>query len=457
MKVTSLKEAQAYLESYIRPSVFERVEEDSHLKDPLDRMRALLRLLRNPEKEFKSVQVSGTSGKGSTTYLLANILVKAGYKTGFATSPHLQSINERMQVNMRKISDDALVSLVNELIPAIDALKKLPEGEPSYFELLTALSFMHFAHEKVDIAVVEVGLEGKYDATNVLNPLVVILTNISKDHTDMLGTTEEEIANEAFSIVRKNEEGGAPIVVTGVKQEAFREVLLEKGALLNTKVKILGRDFMYLLQERTTSGITFTFSEDEINVSGLEVRLRGEYQVINACLALAACNSLGNFDFTISSEAIREGLGTAFFPGRFEVITNGEQTIILDGAHNEAKMKAFLQALQEYYPQEEKIFVVGFKKNKDTSTMIKELFTVPRSAFMFTEFSKSGDYLRSNSMSLSDLKGQVEEVNPQKEVQYLASVTDAFTQAQKTGKKLIIVTGSLYLVGEMREYLFPTE
>lgn len=457
MKINSLKEAQAYLESYIRPSVFERVEEDSHLKDPLDRMRALLRLLGNPERKFKSVQVSGTSGKGSTTYLLANILVKAGYKTGFATSPHLQTITERMQVNMRKIPSDNLVALVQELIPAIDALKKLPEGEPSYFELLTALSFMHFAKEKVDIAVVEVGLEGKYDATNVLDPLVVILTNISKDHTDMLGTTEEEIANEAFSIVRKNEEGGVPVVVTGVKQDAFLEVLIEKGASLNTKVKILGRDFTYSLQERTKSGIIFTFSQNGTNMSDLEVRLRGEYQVTNACLALATCNSLKSHGFTISSEAIREGLGTAFFPGRFEVITNGVQQVILDGAHNEAKMKAFLKALQEYFPEEEKIFIIGFKKNKDTSTMIKELFMVPHSAFMFTEFSKSGDYLRSNSIALADLKEQVEEVDSSREVSYEESVPEAFTQARKTGKKLIVVTGSLYLVGEMREYLFPTE
>jgi dihydrofolate synthase/folylpolyglutamate synthase len=457
MKVTSLQEAQAYLESYIRPSVFERVQEDSHLKDPLDRMRVLLRLLGNPEKKFKSVQVSGTSGKGSTTYLLANILGKAGYKTGFASSPHLQNINERMQINMRKISNDTLVSLVNELIPAIDSLKKLPEGEPSYFELLTALAFMYFAHEKVDIAIIEVGLEGKYDATNVLDPLVVILTNISKDHTDMLGNTEHEIAKEAFSIIRKNEKGEVPVVITGVKQEELQRVLREKVDSFGAILKIVGKDFAYTIQERTKSGIMFTFSEGKKYFSSLEVRLRGEYQVENASLALAACNELKNFGFTITEAAIREGLTTAFFPGRFEVITNGDQTIILDGAHNEAKMSAFLHALQAYYPKEEKVFIVGFKKNKDTGSMIKELFAIDGADFIFTEFSKSGDYLRSNSMSLADLRSQIESVNPREEVKYLENVPNAFIEAQKRGKKLIIVTGSLYLVGEMREHLFPTE
>lgn len=457
MKVTTLHEAQSYLESYIRPSVFERVQEDSHLKDPLDRMRVLLRLLGNPEKKFKSVQVSGTSGKGSTAYLLANIIGKVGYKTGFATSPHLQSINERMQITMRKISDDALISLVNELIPQVEAIKKMPEGEPSYFELLTALAFMHFAHEKVDIAVVEVGLEGKYDATNVLEPLVVILTNISKDHTDMLGTTEGEIAEEAFSIMRKNERGETPLVITGVKQDFLRKKLLKKAVSLHEDVKILGRDFTYSLQKKTKNGAKFMFSEEGVSLSDLEVRLRGEYQVENASLALAACISLERVGFTIPEEAKRQGLSTAFFPGRFEVIVSGKQLIILDGAHNEAKMKAFLQALQAYYPHQKKVFIVGFKRNKDTASMIRELFAIDNAKFIFTEFSNTGDYLRSNSMSLDQLRSSSEEAGSQREIEYIASVPDAFAKAQVSNKELIIVTGSLYLVGEMREYLFPTE
>jgi len=455
--VTTINQAQEYLETYIRPSVFERAPEDSHLKDPLDRMRALLKILGNPEKKFKSVQVSGTSGKGSTAYLLANILGKAGYKTGFASSPHLQRINERMQIDMRKISNENLVILVNELIPAIEALKKLPEGEPSYFELLTALSFMHFAKEEVDIAVIEVGLEGKYDATNVLDPLVVILTNISKDHTDMLGSTELEIAQEAFSIVRKNDGGKIPAIITGVAQEELLEILRGRANSLNTQIKKLGRDFSYTVHELLNNGVRFNYIEGEIQYEDLEVRLRGEYQAANSSLAIATSRFLCKLGFSISEQHIREGLSSAFFPGRFEVIRSGKQIIILDGAHNEAKMKAFLHALYEYYPDEEKVLIVGFKRNKDTETMIRELFELLNTEFIFTEFNKTGDYARSNSMNLAELRSHVEKIDSKKKIKYVESVSEAFVLAQESGKELIVITGSLYLIGEIREYLFPTE
>jgi len=457
MKLTSFKETQEYLESFIRPSVFERIKEDSHMIDPLDRMRVLLSLLGDPQKEFKSVQVSGTSGKGSTAYLLANILEKAGYKTGLATSPHLQSINERMQIDMRKISNEDLIGLVESLIPAIEKIKKLPEGEPSYFELLTAMAFMYFAQKQVDIAVVEVGLEGKYDATNVLDPLVIILTNISRDHVELLGNNEEEIANEAFSIIRKNEIGDTPIIVTGVDQGKLKDLILIKANSIQADLKILGRDFTSSQPERTKSGTRFSYLEGEKRLADLEVRLRGGYQMVNASLAIASAQALGKQGFNITDSALRNGLSTAFFPGRFEVIISSKQIVILDGAHNEAKMKAFLQALHDYYPTEEKVFIVGFKRNKDIETMLRELLNKPDYEFIFTEFSKTGDYARSSSLSLSELKTNVESIGSRAEVFYQPNVQGAFTEAKNSTKKIIVVTGSLYLVGEMRELIFPTE
>jgi len=273
----------------------------------------------------------------------------------------------------------------------------------------------------------------------------------------MLGNTEREIAQEAFSIVRNNEESRAPVIITAVEQKELLEILRDKASSLNTKIKSLGHDFSYTLHKLSKNGVRFDFFEGETRYLDLEVRLRGGYQAVNSSLAIEACRSLHEVGFVISEQHIRDGLSSAFFPGRFEVITNGEQIIILDGAHNEAKMKAFLHALEEYYPDEEKVLIVGFKRNKDTDTMIKELFSIIHAEFIFTEFNKTGDYLRSNSMRLAELRSHVEQVDPKRKIEYLETVSDAFVKAQESGKELIIVTGSLYLVGEMRELIFPTE
>lgn len=449
----TIKEAQEYLESFIRPTVFERAREDSHLQDPLDRMRVLLHLLGDPQKQFKSVQVSGTSGKGSTAYLLANILIKAGYKTGFATSPHLQRISERMQINMEEISDNGLLKLVGQLIPVNEKMKNLPVGEPSYFELLTALAFMHFAEQRVDIAVVEVGLEGKYDATNVLDPLVVILTNISQDHTELLGDTEEAIAGEAFSIVRKNLQGTAPKVITGIQQQSLLEILDLQAKECGAEVKVQGDDFSYHITSRTQTGVCFIFSQDLRNFEDLEVHLRGTYQVSNASLAIAAVLALKTSSFEVSVENIRQGLLTASFPGRFEVIAYKDKTIVLDGAHNNAKMNAFLQALTDYYPDQTKTFIIGFKKNKDVKPMLKNLFAQKGNSYIFTQFHKTGDYARSSTMELDDLKENVISLDNARRYSFQDTVPHAFKEAISTPSVLLVVTGSLYLVGEMRDIL----
>ncbi|MEK7605673.1 MAG: Mur ligase family protein [Patescibacteria group bacterium] len=449
----TLKEAQEYLESFIRPTVFERVKEDSHLKDPLDRMRVLLHLLGDPQKEFKSVQVSGTSGKGSTAYLLANILTKAGYKTGFATSPHLQRISERMQINMQEIPDHGLLELVHELVSVNEQMKNLPEGEPSYFELLTALAFMHFAKEKVDIAVVEVGLEGKYDATNVLDPLVVILTNISQDHTELLGDTEEAIAGEAFSIVRKNLQRTAPKVITGIQQQSLLKILDRQAKECDAEVKVQGRDFFFHITARTQTGVCFAFAKDSLIIEDLEVHLRGAYQVSNASLAISAVFALKEIGLDLSVENIRQGLLTASFPGRFEVISYKDKTIVLDGAHNNAKMNAFLQALSDYYPDQTKTFIIGFKKNKDIKPMLKNLFAQKGNSYIFTQFHKTGDYVRSSTMELDELKENVIALDNAQNYSFQDTVPHAFKEAISTPSDLLVVTGSLYLVGEMRDLL----
>lgn len=457
MKLRSFQDANKFLESFIKPTVFERIEENSRLGDPLDRMRVLLQLLDNPEKKFKSVQVSGTSGKGSTAYLISCILEKSGYKTGLATSPHLQSITERMQINMRKISEQDLINLVNKLSPVIQKMQLLPVGEPSYFELVTALSFMHFAYEKVDIAIVEVGLEGKYDATNVLEPLMVVITNISKDHTELLGSTEVEIAHEALSIVHNNEAGSRPAVVTGIKQKEILAQLSARADQDSLAVKVIGRDFDFMLKNRTQQGSIFDFKGEKLLLDKLDLRLRGGYQVVNASLAIAASESLVEFGFKITGKSVREALKTAFFPGRFEVIKSDNKFIILDGAHNEAKMKAFLKALSEYFPHEKKTFIVGFKTNKDVLVMLTELFKEDKADFIFTQFHRSGGYAGSFSMAIANLHQCIKQINKAHDYRFTDDIQQALDKTLRTHSEIVVVTGSLYLVGEVREYLLPIE
>lgn len=448
----SINQAQEYFESFIRPTVFERIVEDSHMEDPLDRMRILLTLMGNPEKKFKSVQVSGTSGKGSTSYLIANILTKAGYKTGLTISPHLERINERIQIDMQPIADSEFLLLANRIQPYLEQMRVLPIGEPSYFETLVALAFEYFAKQNVDIAIVEVGLEGKYDGTNVLDPLAVVITNISKDHTELLGNTVEEIASEALSIIKKGE-GGVPAVVTGATQPNILSILIKKAKRIKAEVIVLGKDIGFTIVRQTPTGTIFHYHDQNTEIRDLFVSMRGQYQVSNACLAIGVIMQLKKQGFPVSDEHIRNGLAHAFFPGRFELIPFKKKLFVLDGAHNDEKMRSFLKALREYYPSQKVIFILGFKKRKDIHSIMSH-FKHEKGSWIVTQFHKTADYSRSVSMTLEELRETMHDTG---RIIYQPTVPEAIAYALKQKEEIVVVTGSLYLVGEVRSLLSPKE
>jgi dihydrofolate synthase/folylpolyglutamate synthase len=344
MGIKTYLEARAYLEELIKPIPYKKVEDTLTSYNPLDRMRTLLALFNNPEKKFTSVQVSGTSGKGSTAYLLSHMLTAAGYKTGFTLSPHLLNITERFQINEQNIPEKVFISLVNELVPVVMKMKKMEVGEPTYFEALMALTFLYFAHEQVDIAVIEVGLEGRYDGTNTLDPLVFILTNISLDHIEYLGDTEGKIAREAMGAIeskkleersQKREVTKTPIVITGVEQKDVRQIVKDVCDKQQVPLLLFGKQFSSQIKQVTDEGVVFEYDREDFYLHDLFVSLVGEYQAINATLALEAVFALKQFGFTVTEETIRESLKTAHFPGRFErilitsqhVIDNGERII----------------------------------------------------------------------------------------------------------------------------------
>ncbi len=467
MGIQTYSEARAYLEELIKPIPYKKVEDTLTSYNPLDRMRTLLALFNNPEKKFTSVQVSGTSGKGSTAYLLSHMLTAAGYKTGFTLSPHLLSITERFQINEQNIPEKVFISLVNELVPVVMKMKKMEVGEPTYFEALMALTFLHFAHEQVDIAVIEVGLEGRFDGTNTLDPLVFILTNISLDHVEFLGDTEEKIAREAIGAVEgkvqtsslKLLEKNVPVVITGVTQPSVQQIVRDVCDNETLRVRMLGHEFLYRVKKVTDGEVIFDFRSDEVHMDDLSLSLTGEYQASNATLALEAVCALKEYGFSVSDEIVRNALKTAHFSGRFEknnyTLNANTYTLILDGAHNPAKIDAFVRSLQKIYPQEKYIVIFGCKKHKDITQMLTILAPVV-DTLIVTRYYTTTDAAKNSSMTVSDVLSQVAETEVFNHVLSAETIHDAFVIATETCKQnnmKIIVTGSLYLVGEMKQEL----
>lgn len=488
MKITTYTQARTYLENFISFTIYQRSDANRILKDPLERMRVLLSLLDNPQEKFKSILIGGTSGKGSTAYLTSHILRTAGYKTGLFIKPHLHKINERIQLNGLAIDDKQLVTLLNKVIPAVNQMETMRAGQPSYFEILVAMAFLYFAQEKVDIAVVEVGMGGEYDATNTLYPLISVITNVSLDHTEFLGDTVEKIAKTKAEIIKKvkSEERRVKskklIVITAAKQESVKKIIEDRSKKVDATLYQLGKDFHYQIKKTDIHGSVFTFSEKGYK-SEFHISLIGDYQVENASLALEIVFNLVQFGFPLSDLSIQNALQTASFPGRFEIINyklKNSSTLlafhfrlILDGAHNPEKMYSFLKSLRTLFPQQKKIFVVAFKKSKDITAMLKEIIPVA-DYLILTEFHATTDMAKNESMKISNisrrggiprLRGQYSISNTKTKNKIIIdsdkNSKNAFEKALEIAKKepgaIIIVTGSLYLVGEVRSILIKVD
>jgi dihydrofolate synthase/folylpolyglutamate synthase len=419
-----------------------RFSKDINMK--LERIIHLLDLLGNPHNAFPSIHITGTSGKGSTSTMAASLLTAAGYRTGLHLSPHLQIMNERYQVNNQMVATSRLAEIYETIKPAIERVaKENPFGKPSYFEAQVALAFCLFQQEKVDVAVIEVGLGGTLDATNVLQSQVAVLTSIGLDHTEILGNTIELIAQDKAGIIKANQ-----IVISGLTQSSTQSIVAERCEDQGAILWQLGKTFTCELEEDDE---TFKVAFPDKIYEGLRLNMQGPFQIMNASCAIGAVHA---FTHGISESVARDGLKQAVLPGRMECAQQNP-TVILDGAHNSDKIRAAADAIDKLYANKRRILVLSLKADKAYHDILPYLLT-SGSVLIVTAFRVKGLWEPLNPETLAQAAS---EIMPNLDIRIEPDPTQAIKQAlsEATPDDLVWVTGSLYLVGDVREYWYPSD
>lgn len=334
----------------------------------LNRMREFVSRLGNPQESFKSIHIAGSKGKGSTSAFCAAALEEAGYNVGLYTSPHLKDFEERIQINRQPISRADLVALVEEIKPHVTAVPRL-----TTFEITTGLGFLYFAHQKIDVAVIEVGLGGRLDATNVLLPNVAVITALYLDHTSILGESLEEIAAEKAGIIKPS----VPVVLAPQKPEA-RRVVEEIAKRRSASLTQVGEDYVYERQSASLAGQTFHIAPSLTKLAesptALSTQLLGAFQIENAATAYAALQVARENGILIAQESIKKGFTKATWGARFEVIQK-KPPVILDSAHNPAAISKLLEAVKEFFGEKPIILVFGVSADKKLLGMFTNLLS----------------------------------------------------------------------------------
>jgi len=424
------------------------------IKLGLTNISILLRELGNPQSGLPAVHIAGSNGKGSTAAFLTSILRQGGWRVGLYTSPHLIDFTERIQVNGQSIPVSRVVELtehirstVDKLIsrgeidftPAQGPLAKEVDLEKAYitfFEFTTAMAFLYFREKGVDIAVIETGLGGRLDATNVIDPLISLITSISLEHKQYLGRTLRQIAWEKAGIIKPQRP-----VFTSAHQTKVLEVLRQRCAELNSPFYIWRKDF----QARKRGPGVIDFRGRKNFWPNLTLGLWGSHQIVNASLALVAAEALSELGYSLAEEHIRKGVRQVKWPGRLEIVGENPR-VLLDGAHNPAGTKVLKKALQEGFPRQRLILVLGIMGDKDIRQMMANL--VPLADFLILTKPKL-----ERSASLEVLKKEAAIFG--KNMTEIPDVAEALERALAIAedKDLILVSGSLFTVGEARAHL----
>ncbi len=415
------------------------------IKPSLDRITRLCDKLGNPQLSYPSIHITGTNGKTSTARMISSILEAMGKRTARYTSPHLQSVTERICVNGIPISTGDFARYMEMIIPSVEETNR-ETGDPlSYFEISTALAFLYFASRKVDVAVVEVGMGGRWDATNLVDSRVSVITNLGYDHVEELGPSLEDIAREKVGIIKPGN-----IVVSGISEQGLMEIVEKACREKGCPLKLLGRDFEVLYH--ITYGITTEKVGQMVGIKGLYreyadifIPLLGEYQAINAACAIAALEAFMASPRRISLEDVERGLSRVSSPGRLEVVSLNP-LVLLDGAHNPDGARKLAHVLRSEIDYDKLILVLGILEDKDFRGILQIL--VPLADVVILTRSRS-----SRAAPTSTLSYEVKKMG--KECYSVEDIPGAIKLARTFAEvtDLVCVTGSLYTVGEAREAL----
>ncbi len=445
---STLSTYQQALEFLYNRINYERVQSSAYSAGDfkLNRMRGLLETIGNPQDRIPAVHIAGTKGKGSTAVMIASILQAAGYRVGLFTSPHISKFEERMTVNGIQPSETEIVDLVNELLEPVGHLdQELGGMSPTYFEITTAMAWQFFAQQQADIVVLEVGLGGRLDATNVCKPEVCVITSISRDHTHLLGSEIHQIAREKAGIIKT----GVP-VISGVVNSPAQEVIAEVCQQRDAPLSQLDRDFEYRhvrnADSRTIGG-RITVQGPRQNFADLPLPLIGEHQAHNAALAVTAIEELAARGWNIDLAAIRFGLEQVQWPARIEVVGH-DPLVIIDAAHNWASISALIQTLDEHFPEKSRIAIFAATRDKDVQGMLRQLLprfdTIILTCYQSNPRSVPVEQLFAMTRTVSDRHVHVA-LDPEtawKMARELAGPDD-----------LICITGSFFIAAEVRQLL----
>ena len=404
------------------------------IKLGLENTKQLLDYFENPQLRTPTVHIAGTNGKGSTAAFVESILRASGYRVGLYTSPHILDFRERIQINRQLIPPEELIRWVS----AIKQAAKELNINPTFFEMGTVMAFLHFEQQKTDWNVVEVGMGGRLDSTNLCQGRVCIITPISRDHESSLGSELSQIAQEKAAIIKH-----PCTVISGSQEKEIIDVI--QGQCQNYKASLLqlGRDFKVDIQSHSPGKQVFDFNGPEIWYKGLEIALSGRHQSVNAGLAVTACTALA--DFHVTEQTIRQGLKSANWPGRLEII-GANPSLILDGAHNFDSFEKLTVSLSELFPQKRKIWVFGIMKDKP----------LPEITELISDYA---DYIVATQPK-SDRSTPPEQIrkafkNFTKPIDLVNEIPLALDRAYEVADPddLIVVTGSLFTVAEAKQVI----
>ncbi len=415
----------------------------------LERMHALMEALGNPQDDVRYVHVAGTKGKGSVCAMTASALEACGYTVGVYTSPHLVDLRERVQINGVMIPEEAFMKVFARCEDAGLAIEK-KHGKPTFFEMMTAVALVWFAEQAVDVAIVETGLGGRLDATNVITPEVVAITGISRDHTQILGDSLESIAREKAGIFKQ----GVP-ALTIAQPDGVLEEMCRCAEEAECTLEIIGKDIDFSHRFEVTPGVgphtCVCLSTERSAFEHVNVPLPGEHQALNCGLALAIVDRLREKGFETPETTVIEGLANTSLPGRMEIVSD-EPKIVLDGAHNSDSLAALMKSIGIHTPYDSLVVVFGCCEDKDVDDLLKRI-AMGADKIIFTR-----------------AKGSLRAVDPQELQQRFTEIAGKMTQVAETFPEalelaeravsrgdLICVTGSFFLVGEAKKHLKAQE